>query len=348
MVLKSYDWAVVGAGPAGIAAIGKLIDNGVSPASILWVDPYFSVGDLGRLWGNVSSNTTVGLFHEFLSGSVAFDYQSIREAYSLATMSDDLTCELHEVVKPLQSITDKLRQQVHSILSMVYHLELKFRRWYLSTENGIYAAKQVILATGSVPSVLDIPDKPILPLEQAIDKDKLERILNPDHTYAVFGSSHSAMIILRLLVELGAKKVINFYRSPNQYALNMGDWILFDNTGLKGETALWARAHIDGDLPDNLERYIVNEENIAKYIPVCDQLIYAVGFERRHSLKMDGEFIQEYNPHVGIIAPGLFGFGIGYPEKKIDPFGNTAFQVGLWKFMAYLNKVMPIWMNYTA
>lgn len=56
---KTFQWAIVGAGPAGIAAIGKLLDYGITPADILWLDPAFKVGDLGQLWQNVSSNTIV-------------------------------------------------------------------------------------------------------------------------------------------------------------------------------------------------------------------------------------------------------------------------------------------------
>ena len=58
----SYQWAVVGAGPAGIAAVGKLLDQGIEPTEILWLDLQFKVGDLGAYWQNVSSNTTVQLF----------------------------------------------------------------------------------------------------------------------------------------------------------------------------------------------------------------------------------------------------------------------------------------------
>ena len=54
----------------------------------------------------------------------------------------------------------------------------------------------------------------------------------------------------------------------------------------------------------------------------------------------------KHNPYVGIIGPGLFGFGIAYPELKSDPFGSVESQVGLWKFMVYLNKVLPVWFKY--
>ena len=39
----SSNWAVIGAGPAGIAAVGQLIDKGVSGEQILWIDPKFKV-----------------------------------------------------------------------------------------------------------------------------------------------------------------------------------------------------------------------------------------------------------------------------------------------------------------
>jgi hypothetical protein len=128
----------------------------------------------------------------------------------------------------------------------------------------------------------------------------------------------------------------------------MGDWILFDNTGLKGHAAEWAHQHIDGNLPTNLARYFSDEANIARYLPECDKVIYATGFTQRNNIAISHYAHTDYNPHVGIIGPGLFGLGIGYPQEKPDPFGSTEMQVGLWKFMTYLNKVMPVWFKYPA
>lgn len=34
-----YKWAVVGAGPAGMATIGQLLDSGINAKNILWIDP---------------------------------------------------------------------------------------------------------------------------------------------------------------------------------------------------------------------------------------------------------------------------------------------------------------------
>ena len=345
---QPFQWAIIGGGPAGIAAVGKLIDGGIDPSLILWVDPYFKVGDLGRLWSNVSSNTSVGLFTQFLNSASSFSYQQAAGAFSLTDLSPQDTCMLKEVVQPLQWVSDTLRQQVHSVETTIQSMNLVNRMWYLSTNDQTFKAYNVILATGAVPLSLNHPGVDVLAFDVAIDKERLAQTVNLNHTYGVFGSSHSAIIILRHLLELGVKKVINFYRSPSRYAINMGDWILFDNTGLKGQTAAWSRENIDGCLPSNLIRCNVNAPHLAHYLQECSQVIYAVGFERRNTVMMDDYEHIHCNPHVGIIGPGLFGFGIAYPEKKADPLGNFESQVGLWKFMNYLNKVLPIWLKYPA
>jgi cation diffusion facilitator CzcD-associated flavoprotein CzcO len=345
-VKKTMQWAVVGAGPAGIAAVGKLIDHGVNPSAILWIDPHFKVGDLGTLWQNVSSNTSVARFLDFLHNAASFSWHQAPDQFPLRHLPPDETCILHEIVGPLQWVSDNLRQQVMCVQANIKRMDLSKRLWTLASDTEHFRAHNVILATGAVPCSLNYAGVDVLPFDVAIDKERLAKTIHTENTYGVFGSSHSAIIIVRHLVELGVKKIINFYRSPCRYAIDMGDWILFDNTGLKGATAAWARDNIDGELPKNLVRYNTSEHHIARYLPECDKVIYAVGFERRNTLVLGDYEHVNYNPHVGIIGPGLFGFGIAYPEFKADPFGTEETQVGLWKFMVYLNKVLPVWFKY--
>lgn len=344
---KCFKWAVVGAGPAGIAAVGKLLDQGIDPNAILWLDPAFTVGDLGNLWRNVSSNTSVARFMKFLHASASFRYTEA-PGFALNHLPAEDTCTLKDIADPLQWVSNHLCQQVRCERTTIRQMVLTERKWSLSSDTQVFKARQVILATGAVASSLDYSDVDVIPFETAIDNHKLAQVIDPQHTYAVFGSSHSAIMIVRSLVEFGVKKVINFYRSPCRYAINMGEWILFDNTGLKGQTAAWAREHIDGILPSNLERFFVNEEHVSRYLPECDHVIYAVGFERRNNLVIGHTENPPYNPHVGIIGPGLFGLGIAYPQRKSDPTGHSESQIGLWKFMAYLEKVLPTWFQYPA
>ena len=54
--LKAYDWAVIGAGPAGITAVAELLANKIDKSAILWLDPEFDVGRLGTYYRNVPGN----------------------------------------------------------------------------------------------------------------------------------------------------------------------------------------------------------------------------------------------------------------------------------------------------
>ncbi|MDF1828395.1 MAG: FAD-dependent oxidoreductase [Legionellaceae bacterium] len=340
-----FEWAVVGAGPAGIAAIGKLLDQGIHPKKIAWIDPAFTVGDFGTRWQHVSSNTRVGLFLKFFERCQSFKYNTAPD-FDIHQTNPDHTCCLALAAKPLQWITEHLKQTVHSIQDTVQHLKLYDRCWHLQLAQQTLQAKQVILATGSEPKSLAFPGVQEIPLRLALDPHQLAPICHTHDTVAVFGSSHSAVLIIKTLLEqCDVKHVMNFYLSPLRYAVYLDDWILFDDTGLKGNTATWAREHLDGKLPNKLTRVISNEENIRQYLPQCSHAIYATGFQKR-LIPIEGMHSLEYNDRSGIIAPGLFGLGIAFPEAKIDRFGTLEHRVGLWKFMDYLERVLPVWMKY--
>lgn len=345
--MESYKWAVIGAGPAGILSVGKLIDAGINPHEIIWIDPSFSVGDLGSKWSKVPSNTSVELFLAFLKDIKCINYSDYD--YPLKNLEPDDTCQLSYMVTPLQYYTDTLLKEVKSLSSTVKRLSLNNQYWQVETSNSTFVAKNAILAIGAVEKELSLNDEiEHIPLEVALNPEKLQSSLNPDDNIAVFGSSHSAILVLKNLTDLKINSVFNFYLSPCRFALPMGDWILFDNTGLKGTAAKWAKANIHGQLPHNLKRFISNEENIQTYLPQCSKAISAVGFEPRSDIVIDGVNLQDYHPYTGIIAPGLFGLGIAYPELKVTPLGERDYQVGLWKFTNYINQVLPIWLTYSC
>lgn len=342
---KAYQWAVIGAGPAGLAAVGCLIDRAVDPQSILWVDPEFKVGDFGKHWGEVSSNTTIALFTEFLQGIKAFNYHQCPESLLLDDKYPHHFISLKEVAKPLQWISQQLQSQVNSLSTTLEQLIIEDGYWKLETPNGNRYAEKVILATGASPKHLSIPEVATLPLSVGLKPHELAKHVKAEDTIAVFGSSHSAMIIIRNLIESGVKKIINFYQSPIKYALPMDGWILYDNTGLKGATAMWTRENISQRLHPKVERVLSNESNINKILPHCTQAIYAIGFKQR-TPAVDNIDPKAYDKHCGIIAPGLFGCGIGFPRQVTDPFGNKELNVGLFKFMRDIKQCLPIWENY--
>ncbi len=343
--MPTYAWTVIGAGPAGIAAVGKLLDQGIPARKIAWIDPAFAAGDLGQKWRSVSSNTIAGTFLSFLNHSDAFRF-SEAPPQPLREVDPDETCALALVAEPLVWVTDHLRERVDAFETIATTLRLQNRQWQIQTELQPLASENVVLAVGAVPKTLSYPQLDEIPVEVALDPEKLAAQPLDGATVAVFGSSHSSMIALPHLLRLPVAKVINFYRSPLKYAVYLDDWILFDDTGLKGRAAEWARENIDGTLPERLERCWVSSPQFDEKLAECDRVVYTVGFERRRLPDTPQWGPLEYNQQNGIIAPGLFGLGIAFPEYAEDPYGFGQHRVGLQKFMDYLESVLPLWLVY--
>lgn len=343
---NEFDWTVIGAGPAGIAAIGKLLDQGISHLKISWIDPYFSVGDLGRKWSRVPSNTSVGLFHRFLHACKAFDYESRPIKFDFDSLDPKMTCDLEAIVEPLQWITNHLLTKVQPFQSFAMALSLSLGRWEIKTQTSLICSQNVILAIGADAKTLNHAGPEVIRLETALDPSKLQQAIDPQDTVAVFGSSHSAILALANLIDLKPKSVINFYRSPHKYAVFFDDWILFDNTGLKGFSAKWAKQYIDGAPPSQLKRILTSDHAFDESLALCNKIVYAVGFERRKLPILEQYDRICYDDRTGIIAPGLFGCGIAFPEAQFNRIGQLEYRVGLWKFMEYLNSTVPIWMRY--
>ncbi|MBM7072245.1 FAD-dependent oxidoreductase [Shewanella sp. 202IG2-18] len=345
--MNRFDWCVVGAGPAGISAIGKLLDEGVSTKKIAWIDPLFNVGDLGSKWQRVHGNTKVKYLKLFLSHCNSFD---IAEAprFKLYSLNEHKACLLADIVEPLAWITQRFIKRVNPFTDTVHSLSHNNHHWYLELAKQTIVANQVILATGSIPKTLP-SNKPVIPLDVAMNDEKLAQLDLSQQTIGVYGSSHSAIVVMKNLLDGKVKKVVNFYRQPIKYALFFDEFILFDNTGLKDYAADWAREHIDGQWPDRLERVHCASDDKDQKLEQCDSVIFCIGFEKRDQIKLSPyKHSLPYNEGNGIIAPGLFGLGIAYPCRVTDPFGNVEHNVGLNKFMCHLDHVLPIWLQYKA
>jgi cation diffusion facilitator CzcD-associated flavoprotein CzcO len=345
--MTEYKWTVIGAGPAGIAAVGRLLDHGIAPAEIAWIDPQFTAGDIGGKWRAVHGNTRVALFVDYLNASPSFRFAEAPN-FELNEIQPEHTCLLGAVADALLWISQHLCERVKVFQTIATELSLRDRRWIVSTEQREITSKNVILAVGSVPKKLAYGGLEEIPVEVALDPQRLAQQPLQGATVAVFGSSHSAMIALPNLLGSPVARVINFYRSPLTYAIRFEDWTLFENSGLKGQAACWARENIDGLRPDRLERYSVRCPEFQELLQMCDHVVYTIGFERRQ-LPLTPEWGPlEYNATNGILAPGLFGIGIAFPEYKSDPRGYGEYRVGLHKFIKHLNAAMPVWLSYST
>lgn len=146
----------------------------------------------------------------------------------------------------------------------------------------------------------------------------------------------------------------------------MDGWILRDNTGLKGQAANFARQQLEDEVLPTSEagRYITKIDCSAgkeaaqfqTHLPDCGFVVQAVGFtnDPLPELSRDGaplgkpKFDHEtgtFYDQDGKLVKGLFGAGIAFPERVVDPYGNVEMAVGFWKFMKFAQRVCPQWIG---
>ncbi|KAH7121747.1 pyridine nucleotide-disulfide oxidoreductase-domain-containing protein [Dactylonectria estremocensis] len=236
----------------------------------------------------------------------------------------------------------------------------------------------------ALPTIKMLPKSPkMMNLDVALNPSLLAKSIKPNGVVGVIGSSHSAILVMMNLFILASTtrpdlRIKWFTRCKDlRYAKYMDGWILHDNTGLKGYVAQWAQEHLNEDVFDKSPTSKVitkfwttpdlEEEQYEAELPSCTHVIQAIGYKRdtlpelsitastganSELLKVQhddltGRFFTAPADDSGrrLYLPGLFGAGIAFPECVTDPMGNVERAVGLWKFMKFLKKVVPDWVN---
>lgn len=342
--INQPDWIIVGDGPAAISTIGVLLEIGTLPLKIKWIGPEFNVGRLS-CYKDVSANTKNKMFVKFLESCKVFKQIASEEIEAFKTLDPEKEYPLENIIKPLQAITKGLMNKVNIVKGKMESLDYDGNVWHVGVNNEDHVATHVVLATGSYPKRLELEgfkDKEI-PLDKALDKCYMKNVLSPDDTVAVVGSAHSAILLLKYISELKVKKIYNFYNKPILYPVDMGGWTLYDQSGIVGIAAEWAKNILEKGLAPTIERVLSTEENLNKILPECTKIIYSIGFARNELPFIKENPTLDYDHSTGIIGPRLFGIGIAFPEVVIDPAGNAEYSVGLPSFMRYAQKVVPCW-----
>ena len=318
-------WVVIGAGPAGIAAIGQLIDAHVSLKKIAWIDPSFTVGDFGTVWGRVHSNTSIESFIKFYKAFDAFEFECSRKPFLIERAKPEGTCPLMIAAEPLKWITQTLRNKVISIHDKALALDHTSMGWHLHLASGQQITTQkVILALGARALKLPYLSLVTIPLKTAMHPELLNQAIQAEDTIAVFGSYQSARTVEENLAKTNALKIIHFYRSERSFNQHVASL----------------------PLSPHIECYPITPSNLIKHIPRCNKAIYAVGFARRE-ITIEGlphDFL--YDSQTGVIAPGVYGLGIAFPETIPYTMGRLTYNVAaIWPFMKYLKRIFPAWLH---
>lgn len=341
--IQAHDphWVVIGAGPAGIVTIAMLLELGTPSHEITWIDKQFNVGDLSsypNVPANIKNGNIVNVFKSF-SCLAACNHPALGILFN---NDPNKEYPLQQLIEPLKAVTQFLCARVNFIKDNVESLYFKDNNWRIALANGEFTGTHVVLASGAKPKKLDMAaNAKEISLVDALDFKTISTLVTQEDIVAVIGGCHSAVLILKNLSELGVKEVVNLYKTPLKYAEDMGGWWLHHSSGLTGATAVWAKNVLEKNPPKNLRRVLNTPESLAEELPKCTKIVQAFGFER-NEFPLQG-FNLTYNDETGVIAPRLFGIGIAFPEKYVDPLGNVEHKVGLQSFAEYAHKIVPAW-----
>ncbi len=340
-------WTIVGAGPAGIAVVGLLLDLGVDGKTITWIDPEFNIGRLGKYYYHVPGNAKAIDYITFVNQCHAFQEYSSPALESLRMHDPNEFCTLAVIIDPLKDITHYLRGKIVARKNRITQLNFENKEWQIALSNDIqFSSHNVVLATGSHPRTLNYPCKEEVPLDLALDKPTLAKLVERDETIALIGGSHTAILILKYLYELGIQRIINFFRHPTTYYFDMGEGNPTNPNGLRGVVAKWAYNILEKQQPPNIIRIQNTTTARSSWLPVCDKIIYAIGYERNEIPLLNSNSHQlDYDSSTGVISPRLFGIGIAFPEQVIDEASKPRNLIGLLDFMTYAQHIIPEWMK---
>lgn len=254
------DVLVVGAGPAGIAAVLALQKQ---KRRVIWVDPEFQSGRLRRFL-TVPCNTKVDILasesnfrHPLLQhvgSSVAPALQKlIADAESLPGSTDPSQLgwtTLGACKRMFDAATSGALQAggLSRLIGKVVRLTPNGAHWVATVDSHqgqkCVKVRCVVLATGAEPKVAPLPNA--LSAEKTFDEDSLRHQLRPNQRLAVLGNSHTAAVALAKLRELAVPMLLSitcFARRP----LRCAEWLehsqvyRYNSTGLKGFGAVFGR-----------------------------------------------------------------------------------------------------------
>eukprot|EP01038_Epipyxis_sp_PR26KG_P009378 gene9378-12636_t len=366
-------WLVIGAGPCGIASVGRLVDI-FGSNQVLWIDPSFSCGRMGK-YRNVPANTTTeDLISAFaLCDSFKFQQNQIsrrrkKDELVLSDLNGKECAKLGYFLDAIEDATEELKKSVQCIQGNVQELHKTGKQeWLVSirlqseatddTKIIHFLCNFVIFASGGEPifpvltnSLFNCNNK-IVPtvhhLDSLVDPIYCQNLANSNKNtdiskWAVFGGSHTAMLILKNLEESGFKNIVNFYRSELRFMhTTIGGWQKYVGTGLKGPVGNWAKKFTLLEHDSIIKRIkITDEMSFEEYLQLYDitDCVFALGFQTicntpitptiiSNGNILENDILLKYDKITGEIdipfegnennthySSGLFGIGIAFPQ----------------------------------
>lgn len=312
---------IIGAGITGLSALLLLQESGADMSQVTVIDPYFDGGDLARKWTAVISNTPWSKTIDALNTT----------CQSLKLEPHSNTTKLVDIAHLLRKLTSGLKfKRVQGVVSKASYSS-ETQTWTLDV--GV-TAKRLIFAQGSEPKQMDI-SVPSIPLEIALDSNRIQHFIKPGDKALVFGTMHSGTLVIRNLVSAGAQ-VAAYYNSPEPfYWARDGAY-----DGIKEEAAAIADDIVAGNIPVELV-HVKDTSKVIRTSHSADWVVYAMGFQPRTITTLVDGVDKSCIPYDGktgrLEIPAAWGFGIAYPNAAPD--GN--WDVSVAAFLEHMKQQIP-------
>lgn len=367
------EFLVVGAGPAGLCAVGRLIELKIKPQAILWVDPHFEVGDFGTVLSagsSVPGNTKVESYMRVIAAInkiiEACGVKPVND-FKMKEISPSIECALSLATEPFKALTQRLMTLVPPIPGKVVSINEQSDGAHANIisntgESRTVLANHVILATGSVPKMLDFElesPKPFLNCNTSFIASELSALIASDPSIkrvAVIGSSHSAALSVMQLLNAGCEVhhfMVGDYRYAEYKHTDTGiAYTKYDNTGLKGEVARFTKALNHA----HYKRYRCDHKQqiqalVNQHQDKFTHCVIAIGYQPTSSLMINDKPLSNYTYDSHSLKlnglTNISGLGIAFPQKCRGYDGEEEYSVGIGKFWTTVNNkaVYTEWMK---
>ena len=326
-----YSHCIIGAGVTGLLLLLILVERGTPVENIVIIDPFFDGGDLRRKWGQVISNTP---------WSKTFD--SVKAAFPSRTMPNwaselppDQTTPLSQIARLVCELAKPLLvNTIHGTVRKASHSE----KWSLEVqrESTVHTieASNIYFTVGSDQKSLDL-SIPSIPLEIALDLQRLRQYILPSDKVLLFGTAHSGALILKNLADLGVPTTA-VYRSAKPFMYSRDD----EYDGIKADAATYADEISQGKYPTIKLVQASAISTVIRKTRSANWVIYAIGFEPRCSIEVSvGGSRVSTVPYIStsgkiVGCPNAWGFGIAYPSQAPD---GIHFDVGVASFIEHIS-----------
>ena len=330
---------IIGAGASGILLSLLLHQFGMATSDFCIIDPHFDGGDLQRKWPNVISNTPWSATTEAFRRCLP----SLELPAWAKQLPADKPTPLNKIAKLLRDLFHPLKFQTirGTVGSAVWKPENGAWTIYVESGTGLTEvnATRVLFTQGSVPKQYDIPI-PSIPLDVALDAERLKSYISPSDQVVVLGTNHSGTLVLKNLVDAGLKNIVGVYKNSRVFKwARDGEY-----EGLKLDAATIADAIYSGQYPMIRLISYGNISDMVKATRGATWIVYAAGFTINTNIRIVVDNteanITGYDANTGVLkgVPNAWGFGIAYPSQAPD---GVHFDVGISSFLEHFYRQIP-------